>query len=158
MTPGLLEAYRRVHELDFPAKAAENDTDVRVMKDEMKEQQIQRHPLIFAAFVLSLIMFVMPSHADLAFSAVIRHKLCDLAVATLLCFGVVLAPLITGSYITRRHPERWRRSRLATTTWVILGLSLVVNGFMWWWTFALFQPLFHDNPSICLLCPFLLSD
>jgi hypothetical protein len=102
------------------------------MKDEMKEGIQHRHPLVFIAFILSLIVFVLPTHADLMFSAITARRPGAMAMATLVCFGLVLIPLITGSLLTRRHPQRWRKSRLSVATWVISGLALLFNCFGWW--------------------------
>ena len=55
-----------------------------------------------------------------------------MAVVTLICFGLVLIPLITGSFLTRNRPERWKKSKLFVTTWAILGVAVLVNGFGWY--------------------------
>ena len=59
-----------------------------------------------------------------------------LGVLTLACFGVVLVPLLVGSVLTRRQPQRWRKSRLATATWLILALWFLVSAWVWYSLFA----------------------
>lgn len=97
----------------------------------MKEGKPRRHPLVFCAFILALVVFILPTHTDLMFSAITTRGPGGIAVVTLICFGVVLLPLIVGLLLTRRSPDRWTKSKLATATWVILGLALVSDCFVW---------------------------
>ena len=97
------------------------------------QTQPSRHILVFAAFVLAVLLFVFPTYADLMFAA--RDPL-DMGVATLVCFGIVLIPLVIGSALTRRQPQRWRKSRLATATWLILALWFLLSAFGWCRVFA----------------------
>ena len=97
------------------------------------ESQPSRHILVFAAFVLAVLVFVFPTYADLMFDA--RDPL-DMGVATLTCFGVAVMPLAIGSALTCRQPQRWRKSRLATATWLILALWFLLSVFGWCRVFA----------------------
>ena len=98
----------------------------------MNDRRRRRHPLVFLAFILALLVFVLPTHADYVFAAVATRRPMSMAIVTVVCFAVVLLPLITCSVLTSRNPVRWEKSKLATATWVILGLGLIFNGLGWY--------------------------
>ena len=81
--------------------------------------------------MLALIVFIPPAHVDMMSSAIMMHSPVAMAIVTLISFGVVLLPLIAGQLLTRRSPDRWSKSKLATATWVILGLAVLFNCFGW---------------------------
>jgi hypothetical protein len=97
----------------------------------MNDVKLKRHPLVFLAFVLSLVIFVNPGHADMMWSAVHRHDIKSGIISTLICFAVVLIPLILGMILTERKPARWQKSKLAVATLVILAFGIALNINSW---------------------------
>ena len=98
----------------------------------MNEKKPRRHPLVFSAFIVALVVFILPTHADLMFSAIAARQPAVMTIVTTISFAVVLIPLIAGSVLTTRRPERWCKSRYAIATWVILALALLLNCFEWY--------------------------
>jgi hypothetical protein len=91
-----------------------------------------RHFLIFPAFVLALLVFILPTYADILWAALHGRDRVAMGATALVCFGVVAIPLAIGSALTRRRPQRYRKSRLATATWLILALWFLVSAFTWY--------------------------
>ena len=89
----------------------------------MNQDKPVRNPLVFLAFSLAVVFFVLPTYTGLMFPVIVRHRAGGMAVVIAICFTLVLAPQILGSVLTARHPDRWRKSRLTVATWVILGLA-----------------------------------
>lgn len=92
----------------------------------------RRHFLIFLAFVLTVLVFILPTYGDLLWAAIHSRDRVALCAAALACVGVVLIPLVIGSALTRRHPQRYRKSRLATATWLILAVWFLVSVCVWY--------------------------
>jgi hypothetical protein len=92
----------------------------------------RRHFLILLAFVLAVLVFILPTYADLLWAAIHDGDRVAMGAAALVCFGIVLMPLAVGSALTRRRPHRYRKSRLATATWLILALWFLVSVFTWY--------------------------
>ena len=97
----------------------------------MSAKTPHRHPLVFIAFVLAILVFIMPTQADLMFAAWASQSALPMFLATVICFPVVLLPLIAGRALTRRHPDRWCKSKLATATWVLLAFGAFCNCAGW---------------------------
>lgn len=91
-----------------------------------------RHFLVFVAFVLAVLVFILPTYADLLWAAIHGGDRVEMGAAALVCFGIVLIPLAIGSALTRWRPQRYRKSRLATATWLILALWFLVSLFSWY--------------------------
>ena len=77
-----------------PAQAG-NGTDAPciagdVRKDrKMNEMKLDRHPLVFLAFVLAIVVFILPTHADLMLSASMAQRPATMVAVTAACFAVV---------------------------------------------------------------------
>lgn len=87
--------------------------------------------MVFVAFILSLIVFLAPTYADLMFSALRFRDFGAAIIIMAACLLVVLVPLFLSSILTRRNPTRWVRSKLATATWVIIGISIGFTALFW---------------------------
>lgn len=88
---------------------------------------IRRHPLIFPAFLVSLFVLVIPVQADTVYAALHAHRFwyaLSVAAGTIL---LALGPLLWGELMTKRHPQRWKRTLLNTVVWVIIGLNVSLN-------------------------------
>ena len=92
----------------------------------------RRHFLIFLAFVLAVLVFILPTYADLLWAAIHDRDRVAMGAAALVCFGIVLVPLAIGSALTLRHPHRYQKSRLGTATWLILALWFLVSVLSWY--------------------------
>jgi len=91
----------------------------------MKKTELHRHFLISLAFILCLIIFVLPTAVDLYCVQLITGHFLNAFFAFLICLAIVLVPLTIGNNLTKKYPEKYLRSKLVIAVWIIIGLHLI---------------------------------
>ncbi len=91
----------------------------------MKKIKLRRHILIFLAFILCLLIFLLPTAGDLYVIAFLSDRPFQAFFSFLVCIVIVLSPLIIGIVLTKKHPEKYFKSKLVITVWIIIGINLI---------------------------------
>ena len=89
----------------------------------MGDAKLKPHPLVFVSFLLCVLVFCLPTAADLVFGAWIHDGPAMACIVMWLCTAIVLVPLILGTVLTKRYPEKYRKRKLATVVWAIVLIA-----------------------------------
>ena len=65
----------------------------------MKKTELHRHFLITLAFILCLIIFVLPTAADLYYVQLMTSHFLNAFLGLFICLAIVLVPLIIGFHV-----------------------------------------------------------
>ena len=90
----------------------------------MEKPKLQRHILVFLAFILSLLVF--PTVVDLNYGLLNSNNPINSFYAFAICMIIVCIPLIIGNILTRKQPEKYLKSKLVIVVWVIIIINIVV--------------------------------
>lgn len=91
------------------------------------KRTLPAHPLVNFAALLGLMLFILPAYWDFTYAALQSNHVSTQVATTLIAFGSVIAPLAMGDRLSRRRPDRWRRSRLIGIIWCVLAIAFVLT-------------------------------
>jgi hypothetical protein len=87
------------------------------------------HPLTFVAFLLAVLLLIIPAQADCVVVALRCGCVTGAIFTILITVGIVTAPLIYSERRTRSRPEKYQPRLLSKIAWAIIVLNVALNAF-----------------------------
>ena len=84
--------------------------------------------LAVSAFLLALLIMVLPLEADILDVLLSRRRFAVAGMVTMVCFASVFAPFLRSWQRRRREPKKWRGLGYLIAAGVILVLNLLFVG------------------------------
>jgi hypothetical protein len=85
------------------------------------------HPHTFVAFLLAVLLLIMPTQADFVVVALRCGRVTGALFTILVTVGIVAAPLIYSERRTRSRPEKYQPRLLSKITRAIIVLNVALN-------------------------------
>lgn len=84
--------------------------------------------LAVSAFLLALLIMVLPLEADFLDALLHRRRFVIAAMVAVVCFAAVFTPFLRSWQRRRREPKKWRGFGYLIAAGVILALNLLLVG------------------------------